>query len=783
VSSEITLIRNEYATKALLLFHPFREVDDFPVFEERWDFFAKAEQEGIKLYKQSKVLLQNIQNIHNSKKLDPPKDILNMMIDESKESENRDTFDNSDFMSDDILENGPLECEDNLDILFEELAGSNNRKIIVNEKHFLPNRQQIPVPDFTTDSVVRQVIHHPSVDLSETGPTEEQSNIMGIRRRGMVQIIMDVTSSSFDISLTSTNVSHNCDMLNAVQSLDAFIDKYGLDKKQAAAFNIICSTFMLTYLEEYAASNTDVFNKESIENAKRSLIGRGATTSLKMMLTGKGGGGKSHVIAAVESFCKYFCNATNQHYSSSVFIITASTNSAAVAINGKTIHSVAQLNCSKADITSDICDVLWSEARIIIIDEISMLSIQDWYKMDRNLRDLLKQAKGISGKVYGGMNMVFSGDFFQLNPVGGLPVYISEQNIYWDDIDKCIILDGNHRFKRDHVWGGMLERLRIGQSTEEDIKLFNTRVVGTNGLKIPTRDELNGECISYCCKTNRMRNVVSDSNFMNILNSYHPKQGNTECAPNHTIIIKGVIADADGTIRSDFFHNGVFNECGDADIKASGTEKVDSCLKLYVGCPIMVSISDFKSTHGVVKGSTGKFSSVVFREGCGPKEEIWSGYKVLTANATDIDYIICEKYKKKPQEEGEKEEPTEYFTLPFKTFRVRLSLPLGSTRKQYPEKSTLKLTQFPININVGTTCHKLQGATKSFLVVTEFDYATENWIYVALSRVKTLSGLFLLKPINFQKIRLSQKLLKEMESLEKREKLTLDFLARHGNYV
>ena len=106
-----------------------------------------------------------------------------MMIDESKESENRDTFDNSDFMSDDILENGPLECEDNLDILFEELAGSNNRKIIVNEKHFLPNRQQIPVPDFTTDSVVRQVIQQPSEDLSETEPTGEQSNIVGIRKR------------------------------------------------------------------------------------------------------------------------------------------------------------------------------------------------------------------------------------------------------------------------------------------------------------------------------------------------------------------------------------------------------------------------------------------------------------------------------------------------------------------------------------------------------------------------------------------------------------------------
>lgn len=328
----------------------------------------------------------------------------------------------------------------------------------------------------------------------------------------------------------------------------------------------------------------------------------------------------------------------------------------------------------------------------------------------------------------------------------------------------------------------MLERLRIGQSTEDDIKLFNSRVVGTNGLQIPTRNELDGECISYCCKTNRMRNVVSDSNFMNVLKTYHPIQGSTVHPPSHTIIIKGVIADPDGTVRSDFFHNGVFNECGDADVKASGTEKVDPCLKLYAGCPIMVSISDFKSTHGVVKGSTGKFSSVVFREGCGPKTEIWSGYKVLTANATDIDYIICEKYKKKRLDDEEKEMPPEYFTLPFKMFRVRMSLPLGTTRKQYPENSTLKLSQFPINIDVGTTCHKLQGATKSYLVVTEVDYATENWIYVALSRVKSLSGLFLLKPINFQKIRVSQKLSMEMKNLENKEQITLDFLTRHGNY-
>jgi hypothetical protein len=187
----------------------------------------------------------------------------------------------------------------------------------------------------------------------------------------------------------------------------------------------------------------------------------------------------------------------------------------------------------------------------------------------------------------------------------------------------------------------------LGESTEEDMKLINSRVIGVNGLKLPTRDELNGEKISYCCKTNRMRNVVSDNNFLNILRKFHPLKNSNENAPSHTIIIKGVLADPDGTIKSDSFHNGVFSGCGDADIKSSGTEKVDPCLKLYVGCPIMVSISEFKSTCGVVKGSIGTFAGLIFRDGCTPKTEIWNGYKVLAIDASDVEYIICEKPKRK----------------------------------------------------------------------------------------------------------------------------------------
>jgi hypothetical protein len=37
--------------------------------------------------------------------------------------------------------------------------------------------------------------------------------------------------------------------------------------------------------------------------------------------------------------------------------------------------------------------------------------------------------------------------------------------------------------------------------------------------------------------------------------------------------------------------------------------------------------------------------------------------------------------------------------------------------------------------------------TKQYLIVSQLNYSTPNWIYVVLSRVTSLDGLFLLQPI------------------------------------
>jgi hypothetical protein len=57
-----------------------------------------------------------------------------------------------------------------------------------------------------------------------------------------------------------------------------------------------------------------------------------------------------------------------------------------------------------------------------------------------------------------------------------------------------------------------------------------------------------------------------------------------------------------------------------------------------------------------------------------------------------------------------------------------------------------KANRFPVLINHATTGHKLQGQTKSSLCISDWHYGA-NWPYVVLSRVTSLKGLFLLKPI------------------------------------
>ena len=91
-----------------------------------------------------------------------------------------------------------------------------------------------------------------------------------------------------------------------------------------------------------------------------------------------------------------------------------------------------------------------------------------------------------------------------------------------------------------------------------------------------------------------------------------------------------------------------------------------------------------------------------------------------------------------------------------------------------------KMKQFQIISNDATTGHKLQGISKDLIVITSWPTGGlaamfKNWEYVVLSRVRTISGLFLIKPIDMDKsFKPSEELKRYMEYARQTEASMLE---------
>ena len=85
------------------------------------------------------------------------------------------------------------------------------------------------------------------------------------------------------------------------------------------------------------------------------------------------------------------------------------------------------------------------------------------------------------------------------------------------------------------------------------------------------------------------------------------------------------------------------------------------------------------------------------------------------------------------------------------------------------------MIQIPANINDATTGHKLKRMSKDVIVVLSWPtggLATmfKNWEYVVLFRVRKLSGLYLVEPIDMDKLfKPSSELKKYFEHTKRKE--------------
>jgi hypothetical protein len=310
-----------------------------------------------------------------------------------------------------------------------------------------------------------------------------------------------------DTSTTSNNRSNNLSKhssndlhrkiptLREVPRKVARPEKMELDEKQYIAYVMIACTFLLCLVKDRNDSNMTLFtslqktmggesSKEIADIVRKfEARGGGGQEQLLLFLTGPAGSGKSTAMRVAEQFCYEFCLAVGLMWSDTTFLFTAYAGSAASLIGGVTISKAAYLNLQRQINKDDINE--WKDVRILVIDEVSFMSNSIFKKLNRQLTQV-----GHGAKSFGGFSIIFAGDFHQLEPICSKEselLFSSKLSQEWDsNINSIIILDNEHHFKEDAEYGKMLKRMWEGDLTLDDKQRINTRVIGDNGLELPS---------------------------------------------------------------------------------------------------------------------------------------------------------------------------------------------------------------------------------------------------------------------------------------------------------
>jgi ATP-dependent DNA helicase PIF1 len=443
------------------------------------------------------------------------------------------------------------------------------------------------------------------------------------------------------------------------------------------------------------------FSKEQQTAFKKYLDGK------NIFLTGPGGTGKSALIRYIQKDAYKKCIDLQ---------VCALTGCAAVLLEckAKTIHSWASIGLANAPIDTIVNRIMknryakksWKDIEILIVDEVSMMSQKIF-----ELLDAIGKAVRKSNKPFGGIQLIFSGDFYQLPPVGNKDEpetmrFCFESSLWFETfkIENHIQLVKIFR-QNDPIYQRILNQLREGRLKRSSNELLLQNVgkeISYENMQIkPTKLYPTKNKVEYINSEEMIKLTGEEKQFKV---KYHT---DLQMSENERLL------------RLQYTKEQIQTEL----LYMQGNIPCEDIIKLKVGCQVMCIVNIPLSNGEIIcNGAQGIVTS--FNEKGIPVVRYRNGYQMT------MDYHIWE---------------SEFIP-------------------------GIGISQIPLILAWALTIHKAQGST---LDIAEVDAGSGIFecgqTYVALSRVKSIDGLYL-SSFDARRVRINKKVQDFYEKLDEYEK-------------
>ena len=478
---------------------------------------------------------------------------------------------------------------------------------------------------------------------------------------------------------------------------------------------------------------------KKISTAKR----MDSKSQLRLIVHGGAGVGKSHIIHVCSSWAEKLLRQSDSLPSRPRILLLGPTGVSANLIDGQTIHSAfdfkfgteyTKLSDKKLDFFRDNL----SELKLIIIDEISMVSADLIHNVHKRLCDIFGGVK-----LFAGIGYMFVGDLLQLKPVKGRFVFeqpynpehyqlFNSEEPIWNSCE-AINLVHNHRQGAGSEWAELLNRMRVAQHTDEDVEVLRSRVIPD-----PYIPELESACHIHYTKLEVKDNNVKRLTSLQTTQYMVPSR--CRGPPGYKFIVK-----QDGCIDDTPFLNNLF---------------------IKKGARIMLTLN-VNTTDGLVNGSFGTIIDVVLLNG-------------------QVNYLIVKfdnpKYGAK-QRASHPIQAGPYKSVngtPIFKHNLRYRPPKIGGKKHFAEVSVL---QFPLKLSWANTGHKIQGQSfkaGSKIVIHWHKCLPRAMAYVMCSRCQLLEDIYIAGNFDPKKIKCIPIALDEANRLEK---ISLSWKVKDVSYL